>query len=186
MEDRRRKDINKFLYERKSIKAMQLYCVYELFEVVYHGPEDSLYKDGVWRIGVVIPNNYPKKPPILFFLDKIFHPNIPEAVPRRLDVPYEAWRESYDIVYVFERFLPQLLRHPNPERPINHEAADLLKHNREEFDRTVRRYVLSVGKRPIDVTGSEGEISVVKRPKMPGDVTGSEVKIGSSSQHGNP
>ncbi|KAI9108824.1 hypothetical protein K1719_020129 [Acacia pycnantha] len=156
---RRRKDIDikKFLNNKKGIEVMLIDFKHDLYEVVYHGPEDSLYKDGVWRIRVHIPFNYPDKPPLLFFMDEIFHPNIPESVSKFLDVPSEAWRETYDIEYMFEQFLPQLLRHPNPERPINHKAAELLKHNKEKLDRTVRRYCLSLGKRA-DVTASEGGI----------------------------
>ncbi|KAI9108730.1 hypothetical protein K1719_020035 [Acacia pycnantha] len=161
---RKVKDINKFLNNKKGIEVTLIDYKRDLYEAVFHGPEDSLYEDGVWRIRVHVPLDYPNKPPLLLFKEKIFHPNIPESVRAWLMV--QGWNYKYDILYLFEKFLPQLLRHPNPERPINHKAAELLRHNKEEFDRTVRRYCFSLGKRA-DVTGSDGG-------------------IGSSSQHRNP
>ena len=46
------------------------------FGVVFRGPEHSLYSDGKWLVQVFLPEQYPKKPPSLGFVTKIFHPNI--------------------------------------------------------------------------------------------------------------
>ncbi len=42
---------------------------------------------------------------------------------------------------IFEIFLPQLLRYPNPNDPLNGEAAALLMRHPKEYDAKVKEYV---------------------------------------------
>ena len=44
----------------------------------------------------------------------------------------------YDMVNIFEVFLPQLLRYPNPTDPLNGEAAALLMKNPKAYDVKVK------------------------------------------------
>lgn len=44
----------------------------------------------------------------------------------------------YELVNIFESFLPQLLTYPNPADPLNIEAANLLNTNPTEYERKVR------------------------------------------------
>jgi hypothetical protein len=48
----------------------------------------------------------------------------------------------FDLVNIFEVFLPQLLRYPNPSDPLNREAASMLLENEENYHCRVREYVL--------------------------------------------
>lgn len=43
-----------------------------------------------------------------------------------------------DMFNIFETFLPQLLRYPNPNDPLNGEAAALLNRKAEEYDAKVK------------------------------------------------
>jgi ubiquitin-conjugating enzyme E2 H len=47
----------------------------------------------------------------------------------------------FDMVNIFETFLPQLLRYPNPNDPLNGEAAALLNRRADEYEARVREYV---------------------------------------------
>jgi ubiquitin-conjugating enzyme E2 H len=44
----------------------------------------------------------------------------------------------YDMVNIFEVFLPQLLRYPNPTDPLNGEAAALLMKDPKAYDVKVK------------------------------------------------
>lgn len=43
----------------------------------------------------------------------------------------------YELVNIFEIFLPQLLTYPNPASPLNHEAGTLYEQNLAEYNRKV-------------------------------------------------
>ncbi len=44
----------------------------------------------------------------------------------------------YDMINIFEVFLPQLLRYPNPSDPLNGEAAALLLRDPKNYDVKVK------------------------------------------------
>lgn len=43
-----------------------------------------------------------------------------------------------DMINIFEVFLPQLLRYPNPNDPLNGEAAALMMRHPKEYDAKVK------------------------------------------------
>ncbi|ATZ58215.1 hypothetical protein BCIN_16g00640 [Botrytis cinerea B05.10] len=47
----------------------------------------------------------------------------------------------FDMINIFEVFLPQLLRYPNPTDPLNGEAAALLMRDSKAYDLKVKEYV---------------------------------------------
>jgi len=47
----------------------------------------------------------------------------------------------FDMINIFEVFLPQLLRYPNPSDPLNGEAAALLMREPKNYETRVRDYV---------------------------------------------
>jgi ubiquitin-conjugating enzyme E2 H len=55
-----------------------------------------------------------------------------------LDVINQTWSPMYDMVNIFEVFLPQLLRYPNPTDPLNGEAAALLMREPKSYDAKVK------------------------------------------------
>jgi ubiquitin-conjugating enzyme E2 H len=55
-----------------------------------------------------------------------------------LDVINQTWSPMYDMINIFEVFLPQLLRYPNPTDPLNGEAAALMMREPKAYDAKVK------------------------------------------------
>ncbi|KAI9145065.1 ubiquitin-conjugating enzyme/RWD-like protein, partial [Paraphysoderma sedebokerense] len=112
------------------------------FYVRFHGPEDTPFANGVWKVHVELPDQYPYKSPSIGFVNKIFHPNIDEMSGSVcLDVINQTWSPMFDMINIFEVFLPQLLRYPNPTDPLNGEAAALLMREPTTYEVKVKEYV---------------------------------------------
>ncbi|XP_047338214.1 ubiquitin-conjugating enzyme E2 5-like [Impatiens glandulifera] len=129
------------------------------FFVEFQGPKDSPYDGGVWKVRVELPDAYPYKSPSIGFVNKIYHPNVDEMSGSVcLDVINQTWSPMFDLVNVFEVFLPQLLLYPNPSDPLNGEAAALMMRDRASYDQMVKDFCVRFAK-PEDAGAAPAESS---------------------------
>ncbi|CAI7601822.1 unnamed protein product [Penicillium pancosmium] len=117
------------------------------------------FTGGHWKIHVELPDQYPYKSPSIGFVNRIFHPNIDELSGSVcLDVINQTWSPMYDMINIFEVFLPQLLRYPNPSDPLNGEAAALMMREPKAYEAKVKEYVAKyASKEAVDEAGEDTE-----------------------------
>ncbi|OAA63830.1 Ubiquitin-conjugating enzyme [Cordyceps fumosorosea ARSEF 2679] len=129
------------------------------FYVRFKGPAETPFEGGLWKVHVELPDAYPYKSPSIGFVNRIFHPNIDELSGSVcLDVINQTWSPMFDMINIFEVFLPQLLRYPNPTDPLNGEAAALLIREPKSYDAKVKEYVQKyANKDAADEAGAESE-----------------------------
>ena len=114
----------------------------EFFITNFKGPKESLYEGGNWKLHIQLPENYPYKSPSIGFVNRIYHPNVDEKSGTIcFDVINQTWSPLFELKNIFEEFLPQLLLYPNPNDPLNPDAADLLLHNKKRYEERVKKYV---------------------------------------------
>ena len=97
------------------------------------------YDGGVFVFDVIIPREYPFKPPQVSCLTTIFHPNFFRKK-ICLGILGQDWHPSADLVDVIES-LRFLLSHPNPDDPLHGVAANLMKNNLDEFKKRALEHI---------------------------------------------
>ena len=137
MQKRRALDTNKLLLSAYTVSTTDSDVL-----VDFPAPKDSLYHPGVYRVRLELPEQYPLKSPSVGFVTRIFHPNVDERSGSIcLDVLNQTWSPMFDLLNIVDVFLPQLLLYPNPQDPLNSEAASLLLKRPNLYAKRVREAV---------------------------------------------
>ncbi|KAJ5626264.1 hypothetical protein N7510_002573 [Penicillium lagena] len=100
-------------------------------------PDEGMYKGGVFHFSFAVNQNFPHDPPKVKCTQKIYHPNIDLEGNVCLNILREDWKPVLNLnaVIVGMQFL---FLEPNASDPLNKEAADDLRTNRDAFKRNVR------------------------------------------------
>lgn len=104
------------------------------------GPDETPWENGVFKITMEFPVEYPSKPPNIKFISKIFHPNVYNDGRICLDILDKNWSPVYDVCSILIS-LRSLLTDPNENSPANVEAAQLYKQNIQEYYSRVKKCV---------------------------------------------
>jgi ubiquitin-conjugating enzyme E2 D len=105
------------------------------------GPKESSYQGGIFKISINFPDDYPFKPPRVYFITKVFHPNISPEGEICIDILKSNWSPALTIIKVMLS-ISSLLTDPNVEDPLNTEASKLYKHNKDEYEKELKQYVI--------------------------------------------
>lgn len=98
------------------------------------GPVNTAYASLTFTVRISLPTEYPFKSPSVGFVQKVFHPNVDyHSGSICLNVLNQEWSPIYNLVAIMETLLPQLLTYPNPDDPLNEEAAKLLMKDKDAF-----------------------------------------------------
>ena len=106
-----------------------------------YGPNGSPYQEGVFYVSIVLPHNYPHRPPKVHFTTKVFHPNIDEKGQIKLDILADHWSPVLTIAKMLTS-LSSLLSDPNPEDALVPEIAELFKVDKCKFIQTAKEWTL--------------------------------------------
>jgi ubiquitin-protein ligase len=97
---------------------------------------------GKFKLLLVLPHEYPFKPPIINFKTRIYHPNITFDEQGSMCIGIlkaDAWKPSSKIMSVLTA-TQQLLSEPVPDDALEVSAAEKFKNNRKEFDQEAKKY----------------------------------------------
>ena len=87
---------------------------------------ESVYGERYFEIELVLPTNYPHKPPRVNFKTKIYHPNIHLSTGEVcLDILKNNWKPMITLNSVIDALL-NLLDNPNCDSPLNCDAGMLI------------------------------------------------------------
>lgn len=103
------------------------------WNVLLKGPNKSCYEDGLFKLLLTFPKNYPEDPPDIKFITKIYHPNISfDDGVICVSSKSSDWDENRNIINVIYSIY-DLLKKPNLDHGLNKEALLLYKNDYEGF-----------------------------------------------------
>ncbi len=108
--------------------------------VVLQGPEDTPYSQGVFKLKIKFPENYPFKAPDVKFLTTVYHPNIKTDTGEICqDVFASSWAPTQKVEEIIEKLIT-MLKEPSTSTPLENEICQEYISNREKFNKTAREY----------------------------------------------
>ncbi|EDX09657.1 GD13010 [Drosophila simulans] len=101
-------------------------------------PDEGFYRDGRFVFNFRVGSNYPPEPPNGSAPPRCTIPNIDLDGKVCLNILREDWNPVLNINSIVYG-LQFLFLEPNPEDPLNKEAADVLQTNRRQFENNVKK-----------------------------------------------
>ena len=111
------------------------------WQATIFGPDDTPYSGGIFKLDIEFTNEYPFKPPKIYFVTHIFHCNINKRGGICLDILKDQWSPALTISKVLLS-LCSLLSEPNPDDPLEPDIAQLYKSDRTLHDSQAREYTI--------------------------------------------
>merc|ERR1719198_2321991 len=102
------------------------------------GPVGTPYENGIFKIDIQLPSDYPFVPPKMKFITKVWHPNISsDSGAICLDILKNEWSPALTIRTALIS-LQALLSAPEPDDPQDAVVAKQYKEKHEEYKQTAK------------------------------------------------
>mmetsp|Transcript_18465 Transcript_18465/g.16085 ORF Transcript_18465/g.16085 Transcript_18465/m.16085 type:complete len:183 (+) Transcript_18465:310-858(+) len=108
------------------------------FDVKVKPEEGSFWFGAHYDFSVTVPTDYPHEPPKIECNTKIYHPNIDLNGKVCLNILRQDWKPVLDINNVILGLL-FLFIEPNPNDPLNEEAAEMMRKDKKTFADFVKK-----------------------------------------------
>jgi len=86
------------------------------------GPVQTPFEGGLFRVKLVLGQDFPSQPPKAFFLTKIFHPNVSKSGEICVNTLKKDWKPEHGIQHIL-LVIRCLLIEPNPASALNEDAG---------------------------------------------------------------
>ena len=111
------------------------------WKVSFKGSSCSPYEDGIFQLKVTLKNDFPEKRPWIYFITKMFHPNVRQSDGLiSLNLLY-GWVKTMTIEEIINGFI-QVMDNPKKGVGYGEEPQQLLEKDEEAFFEKVEEYTM--------------------------------------------
>merc|ERR1719463_1019401 len=94
------------------------------WRVLIEGPPGSPFEGGVFALNVIIPSDYPFKPPQVTFETPVYHCNVNDSGKICIDIMYDKWNPSLSVPKCLEA-IRIMLKEPDTDGALRQWIAEL-------------------------------------------------------------
>ncbi|OAV93241.1 hypothetical protein PTTG_05577 [Puccinia triticina 1-1 BBBD Race 1] len=151
-----------------------------------HGPAETPYHNGYFKISIRFGPEYPSAPPNCIFATKIFHPNVGPKGEICVNTLKKDWTSSQTLTDILT-VVKCLLIYPNPESALDEEAGRLLLENYDEYHQRAKLWTdIHAKNKPIGLFDSdESDTTATTTAGAGGDSKLTTLPFASSNQLNN-
>ena len=122
------------------------------WNILFFGPYNTIYENGIFRATLTFPVDFPNSPPIVQFLDNVYHPNIyPDGKvcisilhdgvdEYNYEKDEERWNPSHSVSSILLSII-SMLPNPNFESPANIDASVMCKDSYDKYKQKIYKIV---------------------------------------------
>ena len=104
------------------------------------GPQGTPYENGIFRVKLFIPSEFPQLAPKGYFITKIFHPNVSEKGEICVNTLKRDWNPKQWSLYNLFEVIKCLLIVPFPQSSLNEEAGKMFMDNYDEYFKVAKMF----------------------------------------------